>query len=198
MLVPDLDTPRLVIRPLVMADLAAVHRILQRAFGEDAADEARAADAALAERRSWLAWTVLSYEWHSKLHQPPYGERGVVLRSTGELLGAVGYVPSFNMFEQIPTLRTSDTRSRYATPEFGLFWAIEPGQQGRGYASEAARALIRYAFEWLYVKRIVATTEYDNLASQAVMRKVGMTVTRNPLPDPPWLQVVGVLDHPAA
>lgn len=190
MQVPELHTPRLLIRPLVMADLAVIHRMLHRAFDEPGEpDDAQA----LAERRSWLEWTILSYEWHARLHQPPYGERGVVLRSSGELIGTVGYVPSFDAFGQIPALSTSGTAPGVMTPEFGLFWAVEPDQQGHGYATEAAQAMIAYAFEHLRVGRVVATTEYANLASQAVMRKLGMTVVRNPLPDPPWLQVVGVL-----
>ena len=44
------------------------------------------------------------------------------------------------------------------------------------------------------MNRIVATTSYDNLASIAVMRKLSMRIERNPLPDPPWLQVVGMLE----
>jgi hypothetical protein len=28
------------------------------------------------------------------------------------------------------------------------------------------------------------------------MQKIGMTITHNPLPDPPWLQVVGILENP--
>jgi len=31
-----------------------------------------------------------------------------------------------------------------------------------------------------------------------VMRKLGMRIERNPLPEPHWLQIVGVLDHPSA
>lgn len=82
-----------------------------------------------------------------------------------------------------------------ATPEVGLFWAIDPTQQGRGYATEAARALVAHAFGRLRLRRIIATTEYENVASQGVMRKLGMRVERNPLPEPPWLQIVGVLDN---
>ena len=44
------------------------------------------------------------------------------------------------------------------------------------------------------LKRLVATTEYDNFASQAVMTKLGMRLERNPFPEPPWLQLVGILD----
>jgi len=36
-------------------------------------------------------------------------------------------------------------------------------------------------------------TEYDNLASQGVMRRLGMKLEKTPFPDPPWLQVVGIL-----
>ena len=55
--------------------------------------------------------------------------------------------------------------------------------------------MIKYAFQHLRLKRIIAMTEHSNLASQAVMRKLGMTLTRNNLPHPPWLQVVGILEN---
>jgi hypothetical protein len=55
--------------------------------------------------------------------------------------------------------------------------------------------MIEYAFKHLRVKRIIATTEYANVASQGVMRKVGMKLTRNPYQEPPWLQVVGLLEN---
>ena len=64
-----------------------------------------------------------------------------------------------------------------------------------GYASEAAQALIDYAFQELRLKRIVATTSYDNIGSMGVMRKLGMRVEENLLGEPPWLQVVGVLEN---
>ena len=78
-----------------------------------------------------------------------------------------------------------------------MFYAISPAHQRRGYASEAARALVDYAFQRLNLKRVVATTNYDNAASIGVMRKLGMWVEKNPRPEPPWLQVVGVLENNA-
>ncbi len=60
------------------------------------------------------------------------------------------------------------------------------------YAAEAGRALIEYGFRALSLKRIVATTTYDNEASIAVMRKIGMAVHRNPYSEPPWMQIVAV------
>jgi RimJ/RimL family protein N-acetyltransferase len=78
------------------------------------------------------------------------------------------------------------------TPEVGLFWAIDPKHQRKGYASEAGEALVEYAFDVLSLWRILATTEYDNHGSQAVMRKLGMNITHNPNKEPEWMQVVGV------
>ena len=54
--------------------------------------------------------------------------------------------------------------------------------------------MIDYGFQQLKLWRIVATTRYDNTASIGVMRKLGMTVEHNTLPDPPWLQVVGIIE----
>jgi hypothetical protein len=54
--------------------------------------------------------------------------------------------------------------------------------------------MVRYAFDELNLRRIVATTEYDNTASVAVMRRIGMTIQHNPGPAPHWFQVVGILE----
>ena len=85
-------------------------------------------------------------------------------------------------------------RPGHNTAVFGLFYAISPSYQCQGYASEATQALVNYAFQQLNIKRIIATTDYDNTGSMGVMRKLGMRIERNPLKEPPWLQVVGILD----
>jgi [ribosomal protein S5]-alanine N-acetyltransferase len=190
---PVIETARLFIRPFVLDDLPVIHRILDACFGDGSlADD----PLALAERAAWLQWQVASYEQLAKLHQPPYGDRGIILRSTGELIGAIGYAPGFMPFEQLPSLHTGRVPPGIATPEFDLFWAIDPAHQRRGYATEAVQGMIEHAFRVLRVRRVLATTEYTNLASQGVMRKLGMRLEKNPLPDPWYLQVVGILDNP--
>ena len=188
-----METERLIIRAFEPADLPVIHRILDLAFG----DGTRAADAdALRERESWLRWSILSQEWLPKLHQPPYGDLAIVLKSTGAVIGAAGLVPLLGPFEQIPELQLSGPGGGHNIPEVGLYWVIEPAHQGARYASEAAARLIEKAFKDLRLRRILATTEYDNAASQGVMRTLGMRITRNPLPEPAWLQVVGTLENP--
>jgi RimJ/RimL family protein N-acetyltransferase len=189
-----LETSRLIIRPFAPDDLHTIHRILDLTLG----DGTRVGDEeALNERRSWLEWSRLSAEWLPRMFQPPYGDRAVVLKSSAEVIGAVGLVPCLDVFEQIPGLSRGGPPSTYRVAELGLFWAIDPQHQRHGFATEAAQAMIDFAFQQLRVKRLIATTEYDNAASLGVMRKLGMTIAKNPLPDPPWLQVVGILEHPA-
>jgi len=189
-----LPTERLTIRPFAQDDLLPIHRILDQTFGDGSATYD---PVAIAERRSWLHWQIQCAEWFDKMHQPPYGDRAIVLNATGAVIGAAGYVPCLMPFEQVPSLQTERSVPGVCTAEFGLFWVIDPVQQRQGYATEAGRALIDYAFTHLRIKRIVATTEYENHASQAVMRKLGMMIERNPHSDPPWLQAVGILENPA-
>jgi RimJ/RimL family protein N-acetyltransferase len=171
---PALHTDRLIIRELSPADADALG-----AIGVDPAP-------------GWLEWTAQTYGQLAALMQPPYGERGIELREAGELVGLVGLVPSFGPFDQIPGLGDAREPARFR-PEIGLYWALAPTRQGNGYATEAARALVDFAFSDLDLARIVATTERSNTASQAVMRRLGMRVEENPLPEPEWFQVVGWL-----
>lgn len=186
---PILETTRLQIRPLTMDDLDGVHPISNAGFGE----------IPLAERREWLEWTVRNYAALANLYQQPYGDRGFVLKATNTVIGTVGLVPSFGPFQRLPAFRKpGEVEDQFNQPEFGLFWATAPEHQRQGYASEAAQAMIDYAFKTMNIRRIIATTNYYNEASISVMRRLGMTIEQNPTPgDPPWLQVVGVLYNPA-
>jgi RimJ/RimL family protein N-acetyltransferase len=94
-------------------------------------------------------------------------------------------------------MRTLDATPHF-TSEIGLFWALFPDRRGNGYATEAAAAMIAYAFSALRLRRIVATTEHDNATSIGVMRRLGMRIERDTRPQPTWLQTVGILDNPSA
>ena len=106
-------------------------------------------------------------------------------------------MPCLNAFEQLPYFAAPGTPAkpgRYS-PEFGLFYAVSLAQRRRGFAVEAAQALIDYAFQQLHIRRVIATTDDDNAGSIGVMRRLGMHIERNPFNEPPWLQVVGILEN---
>lgn len=71
-------------------------------------------------------------------------------------------------------LKTLATDSPLA-PGVEAGWRLSRHAWGQGYASEAARASLAHGFGPLGLKSIVAFTATDNLPSQAVMTRIGMT-----------------------
>lgn len=189
-LMPVLETQRLRIRPFALTDLDAIHHALDFEDGRETTP--------LAERRIWLEWAVRNTPALAALYQPPYGDRAITLQATGEVIGACGLVPTVMPVGLLPYYQQAlkPAPPVLFIPEVGLFWALDEAQRGRGYATEAAQALIDYAFQGLELLRIIATTEYTNIASQRVMQRLGMRIEQNPSEEPNWFQVVGILENP--
>lgn len=55
-----------------------------------------------------------------------------------------------------------------------LGWTLDPSYGGKGYATEAVRALIDVSFRRLGLRRLCAECFYDNEASWRLMERVGM------------------------
>ena len=147
---PRLQTERLLLRGFTLKDAPDVQRLV----GE------------------WeVARTLLSIphpyedgvaeEWISE-HRTTF-ERGegvnfaIVLRERGELCGACSLI----------------INSRDANAELG-YWIGVP-YWGQGYATEAAREVVRYGFEELWLHRIYAAHFGRNPASGRVLGKIGMS-----------------------
>lgn len=58
--------------------------------------------------------------------------------------------------------------------EIELNYILSPSVWGKGYASEIGLAIIRYAFEKLEVKRLIALIEPENEPSKRVALRLGM------------------------
>lgn len=183
---------RLVIRPFTLDDLPAIHQMLD--LDPERNDPGSYGALSLEQRADWLRWTVQSYRHLAWLHQPPYYDLAIELRATGQLIGACGFAPCLAEFGQLPSLAAGTTLHGLTWPEVGLYWEIASAHRRQGYATEAGQALIDYGFQQLKLRRIVAMTRTDNTASIGVMGKLGMTVETNMLTEPPWLQVVGIIE----
>jgi ribosomal-protein-alanine N-acetyltransferase len=82
-------------------------------------------------------------------------ELAVVLKETNTLIGGSGI--------------------HVAGPKIGeIGYCFNPLYWQKGYASEAAAALIQYGFQTLGLHRIYATCRPENIGSAKVMEKVGM------------------------
>ena len=181
-----LETERLLIRAFVMDDAPTYQRLLNEAFGPESYGPEDT-------MRLVLEYNVIADKAHEALHQTPYGDRAIVLKRDGSIVGSVGFAPCLAPFGRLPSFGETPHR----TAEIGLFWALFPDRSGKGYATEAARAMVDYAFDELELGRIVATTEHDNVRSIGVMKRLGMAIERNPSSEPHWFQTVGVLMNPA-
>ena len=123
------------------------------------------------------------------LGQPPYGDYAITLKEGGTFIGSAGIVPTLVPWGALKG-NPADIR---LSPEIGLFWGILPEFRRSGFATEAGRALLDYLFSKLNMRQAVATTEYDNIASQRTMEKLGMRLLHNASSEPHWRQVVGLI-----
>ena len=60
--------------------------------------------------------------------------------------------------------------------EAELAYTLTKASWGKGLATEAARSALTYAFEVVELPRVVAFARAENVASQRVLEKVGMTL----------------------
>jgi [ribosomal protein S5]-alanine N-acetyltransferase len=63
---------------------------------------------------------------------------------------------------------------RIEGPRVGIGYGTARSYWGKGYVTEATRAIIEWAFQQPAIYRVYATTDVDNVASRRVLEKVGM------------------------
>ena len=83
------------------------------------------------------------------------------VRATGSLIGFVGLA--------------RQTFEAPFNPSIEIGWRLTPSAWGLGHATEAAREVLRFAFEDLGLEEVVSMTVPRNEPSIAVMRRLGMT-----------------------
>jgi aminoglycoside 6'-N-acetyltransferase len=147
---PPIETDRLVLRRSVPADADAI--------------AAYRSDPIVRRYQGWgdtAAATVRTQieEMAGRAPGAPGGwvQFSVLERETGRLVGDVGLSP--------------------ADGEPGVMkigYTIDPASQGRGYATEAVRALVAYAFNTLDADVVRAYASAENLSSHRVAEKAGL------------------------
>ena len=103
------------------------------------------------------AWRHLAYQighWAML----GYGYYAVEERASGNLIGRCGFT------------------NHAGWPGFELGWTIIPEYQGRGYATEASRMLLAYAFDALDQPRVISLIHPDNAPSRRVAEKLGQRI----------------------
>lgn len=94
----------------------------------------------------------------------------VELQDTAQFIGFVG-LNQVNM-------------PQIVSPVLEILWRFHPNFWHKGYATEAALAILNYAFDVLKQNKVIAFTAVQNQASENLMKRLGM-------------QKKGYFNHPA-
>ncbi len=89
-------------------------------------------------------------------NQKDNNKYSILLKDTNELIGHISFHP-WGM------------RKTY---EIG--WVFNKLYYNKGYATEAAKAVLQYAFTNLKAHRVIATCQPENIASKRIMEKLNM------------------------
>lgn len=144
-------TERLLLRPPVLADAAAV-----------------LAYRSLPEVHRWLGRSVLTMEEaEAVVADPERAASLLVVEHDGVVVGDL-------MLMVTDAWSQEQVRERAAGRLGVLGWAFDPAYAGRGLATEAAAALLPVAFDELGVHRVVAECFLLNEPSWRLMERLGM------------------------
>jgi [ribosomal protein S5]-alanine N-acetyltransferase len=148
-----LETPRLLLREMTPADAPALHAVI----GDPENMLWYPHPFSMEEVDAWIARQMERYATGT-------GLLGLVLRETGAFLGDCG-----------PVWQTADEGQ---PPELEIGYHVHRAWQGRGLATEAARAVRDYAFTTLGVDHVISLIRPENLPSRRVAEKNGLTLHR--------------------
>jgi [ribosomal protein S5]-alanine N-acetyltransferase len=101
-------------------------------------------------------------EWIAAYSSLGFAKWAVVLRESREFLGRCGM--------------TFETYERISEPELG--WTFARAHWGHGYATEAASAAMKHWFHGLRFRRIISLIDPQNLPSERVALRIGMSLDR--------------------
>jgi ribosomal-protein-alanine N-acetyltransferase len=147
-----IQSPRLLLRPFNPTDFEALFEVIgdpvTMQFYPSAYDKQGTLD--------WIERNLRRFE------EDGSGLRAVVLKSSGEMIGDCGPV-----WQEVEGKR-----------ELEVGYHIRRDHWRRGYATEAARAAMAYAFETFPVECLISLIRPENLSSRRVAEKNGLSIDR--------------------
>jgi RimJ/RimL family protein N-acetyltransferase len=160
-------TERLLLRPPEEADLEAYIEIhedpeVQRHLLMPATVSGRVA--------AWRTLALLAGHWQLR----GYGQWTVLERATNQVIGRVGlWNPE-------------------GWPGLEVGWVIRRSRWNQGFATEAAREAVRFAFDEVGADHLISMINLDNPRSVRVAEKIGETFERNHTVDGREVQIYGL------
>lgn len=147
-----IETPRLVLREFVTEDIDPLFGVI----GDRQTMRWYLRPFARPEVEEWIARNRARYE------KDGYGLWAAILKPTREFVGDCGLVA-----QEVDGERLVE-----------VAYHIRRDCWGRGYATEAARACMRYGFERLGLEKLISLIRPENLQSRRVAEKNGLRIER--------------------
>lgn len=147
-----LETKRLTIRPYAKEDLMECFDLMQ---DKELFNYLDMDIMSLDEYKNLFHWLIDSY--NTEFDGDFKYSFNIILKETGKHIGWVG----------IGGLETDHSMKE-------IFWLIGKNHWNKGYATEAATALLEYGFNVIGLKEIVALCKPENIASKKVMEHIGL------------------------
>ena len=94
----------------------------------------------------------------------------IILKQTNEFIGWAG-------------LKYNTEEVNHKINFYDIGYRLDEKFWGKGYASEASFAWLKYAFETMNIKTIEAAAHAENVASNRILQKMGMQMTEQYLED---------------
>ena len=147
---PVLETERLTLRKITMADIDDIYE-----YGSDLQVSKYVGwptHESIQDTKEFVGHIVKEYESEC------IGFWGIELKENQKLIGTIDFV---------------SWQPKHKTAEIG--YVLSRDYWGRGFTSEAAKEVLRFGFDHMELVRIQARCFLENIGSQRVMEKVGMT-----------------------
>ncbi|MFN8446450.1 MAG: GNAT family N-acetyltransferase [Caldilineaceae bacterium] len=124
---------------------------------------------------------VILFDYYSTLEGNRFGYYTIFPKGGEYWLGHCYFAPRLCTPKERMRFGSLPTNSiPYHVFELEIGWALGISYRNRGYATEAAQALVDHAFQELQIPRIVAFTEQSNQPSVNVMRRLHMQISLDP------------------
>jgi RimJ/RimL family protein N-acetyltransferase len=149
-----LETKRLILRRQVMDDLDDLYALY---CDPEITKYIPDAPRNLKETREELEWFLNGHPKH-----PELGLWATIHKATGKFIGRCGLLPWIIEGRQ----------------EVEVAYTIAREYWGQGLGTEAAQAILQYGFEKLNLLRLICLIDPQNIASQKVAEKIGMTLEK--------------------
>jgi len=146
-----IDTSRLYLRPIEWSDVDAIH---EYASDQNITMMLFLPNETIEETKGFVSHVVS--QWNKV--EPECLEYVIILKETEKVIGGIG-------------IEYLEDRS---VCEIG--WVLHKEYRNNGFTSEAAVALMEFAFNELLVQKVIAHCDSRNISSEKVMQKIGMTL----------------------